>query len=160
MAVQIANGGPITVTHEEATRYFTTVKEAAALICQAGAIAEGGETFVLEMGEPVRIMDLAMRMRDLLADGRTDDIEIVVTGLRQGEKLHEDLWHDDEVLLGKVQPGILTARSPIGGLDAGQVTAALRELEVIAEMDGDCRRVVEQFQVAVGCVRLPASLVS
>ncbi|WP_291516626.1 nucleoside-diphosphate sugar epimerase/dehydratase [Acidovorax sp.] len=94
---QIAAGGPITVTHSEVTRYFMTIPEAAQLVLQAGAMAEGGDVFVLDMGEPIRIMELARRMvrlsglslRDDLHPGA--DIEIVLTGLRPGEKLHEEL---------------------------------------------------------------------
>ncbi|HEY8202913.1 MAG TPA: polysaccharide biosynthesis protein, partial [Actinomycetota bacterium] len=96
-ARQISEGGPITVTHPEVSRYFMTIEEAASLILQAAAIAKGGETFVLDMEEPVRILDLAERMRDLLARDH-DDIEIAFTGLRPGEKLHEELWQADEVL--------------------------------------------------------------
>jgi FlaA1/EpsC-like NDP-sugar epimerase len=120
---QIRDGGPITVTHPDATRYFMSIEEAAALIWQAGALAKGGETFVLEMGEPVRIMDLAIRMRSLLANGSSDKIEIVVTGLREGEKLHEDLWNTNEDL-HPVQPGILRARSLATDPTAGEYLGA------------------------------------
>lgn len=131
-AEQIRSGGPMTVTHPDVTRYFMTIQEAASLILQAGAIANGGETFVLEMGEPVRIMDLAERMRDLLADDRKGGIEISITGLRQGEKLNEDLWHDGEVLLGRVQPGILRARPAADSLGGIHVARAVDHLGEIA----------------------------
>lgn len=108
---QIREGGPITVTHPEVSRYFMTIEEAASLIWQAGALAKGGETFVLEMGEPVRILDLAERMRTLLGNGRAGDIQIVITGLREGEKLHEDLFKGNENLV-PVQPGILRTLEP------------------------------------------------
>jgi FlaA1/EpsC-like NDP-sugar epimerase len=85
---QIRQGGPITVTHPEATRYFMTIPEACQLVIQAGAIARGGEVLILDMGEPVRIMDIAERLR--VMSGR-EDVEIEITGLRPGEKLHEDL---------------------------------------------------------------------
>jgi FlaA1/EpsC-like NDP-sugar epimerase len=98
---QLAHGGPLTVTHAEVTRYFMTIPEAAQLVLQAGAMATGGDVFVLDMGEPVKILDLAQRMVELSGlrvrnavqpDG---DIEIVVTGLRPGEKLYEELLIGD-----------------------------------------------------------------
>lgn len=94
---QLANGGPLTVTHPEVTRYFMTIPEAAQLVLYAGAMAKGGEVFVLDMGEPVRIMDLARRMIDLSGLSVCDenapdgDIAIKITGLRPGEKLYEEL---------------------------------------------------------------------
>jgi FlaA1/EpsC-like NDP-sugar epimerase len=103
---QIREGGPITVTHPDVTRYFMTIEEAVALIFQAAALGRGGETFVLEMGDPVRIVDLADRMRRLLGNGQADKIEIILTGLRPGEKLHEDLFNPDDQLTA-VHPGIL-----------------------------------------------------
>ena len=94
---QLAQGGPLTVTHTEVTRYFMTIPEAAQLVLQAGALAQSGEVFVLDMGEPVRIVDLARRMVELSGlrvrdDACPDgDIAIAVTGLRPGEKLYEEL---------------------------------------------------------------------
>jgi FlaA1/EpsC-like NDP-sugar epimerase len=94
---QIHNGGPITLTHPEITRYFMTIPEAAQLVIQAGAMAKGGDVFVLDMGESIRIIDLAKRMIELSGltikdDGNPDgDIEIEITGLRPGEKLYEEL---------------------------------------------------------------------
>ncbi len=99
---QLANGGPLTVTDPEVTRYFMTIPEAAQLVLQAGAMAEGGEVFVLDMGAPVRIMDLARRMIELsgLRERSTQhphgDIEITVMGLRPGEKLYEELLIGDD----------------------------------------------------------------
>ena len=98
---QIKAGGPITITHEEITRYFMTIPEAAQLVIQAGAMASGGEVFVLDMGDPVRIRDLAERMIELSGlklrnDENPDgDIEIEVVGLRPGEKLYEELLIGD-----------------------------------------------------------------
>jgi FlaA1/EpsC-like NDP-sugar epimerase len=98
---QIAQGGPVTVTHPEVTRYFMTIPEAAQLVLQAGAMGEGGDVFVLDMGEPVKIMDLARRMVTLSglsvrdADRPDGDIPIAITGLRPGEKLYEELLIGD-----------------------------------------------------------------
>lgn len=107
---QILAGDPITVTHPDATRFFMTIEEAASLIVQAGALANGGESFVLDMGEPVRILDLAERMRDLIAGERRDRIPIVLTGLRQGEKVHEELWRATETLMPSGHPRIYRMR--------------------------------------------------
>ncbi len=98
---QIRDGGPITLTHADVTRYFMTIPEAAQLVIQAGAMAKGGDVFVLDMGEPVKIMDLARRIIELSGltvrdDANLDgDIEIEVTGLRPGEKLYEELLIGD-----------------------------------------------------------------
>lgn len=94
---QIKNGGPVTVTHKEITRYFMTIPEAAQLVIQAGAMAVGGDVFLLDMGKPVKIIDLAKRMIELSGltlkdqDNPEGDIDIAVTGLRPGEKLYEEL---------------------------------------------------------------------
>ncbi|MBC7446043.1 MAG: polysaccharide biosynthesis protein, partial [Polaromonas sp.] len=98
---QIKNGGPITLTHADITRYFMTIPEAAQLVLQAGAMAQGGDVFVLDMGEPLKIVDLARRMAQLAGlslrdENRPDgDIEIRITGLRPGEKLYEELLIGD-----------------------------------------------------------------
>ena len=98
---QLLAGGPLTVTHENVTRYFMTIPEAAQLVLQAGAMAHGGDVFVLDMGSSVRIVDLARRMAQLsgftLRDERNPegDIEIKITGLRPGEKLYEELLIGD-----------------------------------------------------------------
>ncbi|MCU0762434.1 MAG: polysaccharide biosynthesis protein [Hydrogenophaga sp.] len=98
---QVRDGGPITLTHPDITRYFMTIPEAAQLVIQAGAMAKGGDVFVLDMGQPVRIMDLAIRMIELSGLSLKDekhpdgDIEIQITGLRPGEKLYEELLIGD-----------------------------------------------------------------
>jgi FlaA1/EpsC-like NDP-sugar epimerase len=99
---QIKDGGPVTLTHPEITRYFMTIPEAAQLVIQAGAMAEGGEVFVLDMGEPVKIIDLAQHMIELTGltlkstSNPDGDIEIEITGLRPGEKLYEELLIGDD----------------------------------------------------------------
>jgi FlaA1/EpsC-like NDP-sugar epimerase len=95
---QITNGGPVTVTHPDAQRYFMSVSEAASLILQAGAVGTGGETFVLDMGEPVRIVTLAETMITLSGLEPYEDVDILFTGLRPGEKLSEELHDDEEAL--------------------------------------------------------------
>ncbi len=117
---QIQEGGPVTITHEEVTRYFMSIPEAAELVIQAGAMAQGGEVFVLDMGDPVRIIDLARNMIELSglqvrdADCPEGDIEISVVGLRPGEKLYEELLigGDD---MPTSHPRIMKARDPVSG---------------------------------------------
>jgi len=111
---QIKNGGPVTVTHPEVTRYFMTIPEAAQLVLQAGALGEGGDVFVLEMGEPIKIDDLARSMIHLSGlevcddDNPEGDIEIKYSGLRPGEKLYEELLIGDNVT-GTEHPKIMRA---------------------------------------------------
>jgi FlaA1/EpsC-like NDP-sugar epimerase len=107
---QIESGGPVTVTHPEIERYFMTIPEACQLILQAAVIGEGGEIFVLDMGEPVKIRYLAERMIRLAGKEPGKDVEIVYTGLRPGEKLYEELFHEKEVLGPTRHNKILLAR--------------------------------------------------
>lgn len=124
---QIAAGGPITVTHPEVTRYFMTIPEAAQLVLQAGTMAEGGDLFLLDMGEPIRILDLARRMVALSgltvrdAEHPQGDIAIEFTGLRPGEKLFEELLIGDHPL-PTAHPRIMRAREEHAPWDGMQAT--------------------------------------
>lgn len=137
---QIADGGPVTLTDERMTRYFMSIHEAAELIVQAGALSEGGDIFLLEMGEPVRIRDLAENMVRLAGlTLRTEanpggDIEIRVTGIRPAEKLYEELFYDESQANRTRQPKILRAKmSERSNVD---VEAALRQLgDALARQD-------------------------
>ncbi|WBL32657.1 polysaccharide biosynthesis protein [Sinirhodobacter sp. HNIBRBA609] len=137
---QIARGGPLTLTDERATRYFMTIPEAARLVLTAGALAEGGEVFVLDMGAPVRIGELARRMirgagysvRD--ASNPDGELEIRVTGLRPGEKLHEDLMVRSGVQL-TAHPKIIRVRED--HLSELEMAAALRDLRNAMENAAD-----------------------
>ena len=120
---QIAAGGPITLTHPDVARYFMTIPEAAQLVIQAGAMAHGGEVFVLDMGEPVKIMDLAKRMITLSGlkvkdqNNPNGDIEIVIAGLRPGEKLYEELIIDGDNIEKTQHPLIMKAKEHFYSFD-------------------------------------------
>lgn len=135
---QLASGGPLTVTHAEVTRYFMTIPEAAQLVLQAGAMGQGGDVFVLDMGSPVRILDLAKRMLHLSGLTERDtlhpqgDIEIAITGLRPGEKLYEELLIGDNAQPTE-HPRIMKAHEPHPSWPALQ--EALDELAIIAASD-------------------------
>lgn len=132
---QIARGGPVTVTDPEMVRYFMTIPEAVQLVLEAGAMGEGGEIFILDMGEPVRILDLARKMIRLSALEPDRDVKIVYTGTRPGEKLFEELSTDSEEMDTTRHPkifiGRLAARSPT---DLGRT---LRDLEETARRGDD-----------------------
>jgi len=148
---QIKEGGPITVTHPEINRYFMTIPEAASLVIQAGSMASGGEVFVLDMGEPVKITNLAENMINLTGltvksvDNPKGDIEVVFTGLRPGEKLYEELLISDDVIPTSHEK-IMCAREEV--LTSSAIQQLLSEAdEAIKSEDSDRAR--EILKVAV-----------
>jgi FlaA1/EpsC-like NDP-sugar epimerase len=145
---QIREGGPVTVTDKAATRYFMSIPEAVQLVLQAAALAEGGEIFMLEMGEPVRIYDLARRMIGLAGRRVDRDVAIHVTGMRAGEKLHEELRRPAEVVSATSHPSVMRLRPE----DATPCELA-RDVEDLvaaaAEEDEDAMRAL-LFRLAAG----------
>jgi FlaA1/EpsC-like NDP-sugar epimerase len=125
---QIAAGGPVTVTHPDMRRYFITIPESAQLVLQAFAIGKGGEIFALDMGEPVRIVDLARNL--ILLRGKRPDVDIKIefTGIRPGEKLHEELNLEDENLLPTCHEKIRSCVS-VYSVDSQQIESCLQSLE-------------------------------
>lgn len=122
---QIAKGGPVTVTHPEITRYFMTITEACQLVLEAGATGDGGEIYVFDMGEPVKIADLAISMIRLSGLIEGQDIELVYTGLRPGEKLYEELLTDKESLKPSHNELIFIAEKEHFSVQQGQAIQAL-----------------------------------
>ena len=133
---QILKGGPVTVTDKDMMRYFMTIPEAAQLVLQAGAIGQGGEIFILNMGEPVRILDLAEDTITLSGLKPYEDIDIVFTGLRPGEKLFEELETDEDHVVKTRHPKIFIGK--IAAYPKGKVHEALERLTLFAK-DGEKR---------------------
>ena len=127
---QIANGGPVTLTHKDITRYFMTIPEASQLVLQAGAYAKGGEIFVLDMGEPVKIYDLAENLIKLSGFEPHKDIDIEITGLRPGEKLYEELLMSEEGLTETKHKKIFIGKP--GDFELGDVKDKIDELLRVA----------------------------
>ena len=127
---QIARGGPVTVTDARMTRYFMSVQEAVQLVLQAAALSTGGEVFTLDMGEPVRILDVAERLIRLSGRIPGRDVPIVITGVRPGEKMAEDIVAPDEEQVPSGHPAIVVSRPPVP--DRAVVHRALAELEYLS----------------------------
>ncbi len=142
---QIKKGGPVTVTHPDVARYFMTIPEAAQLVLQAGAIGEGGEIFILDMGEPIRIYDLAKETISLAGLKPNEDLEIVFTGLRPGEKLYEELKATDENATKTRHPKIFIGK--IAVYPHEKISAAIYSLKLLAkdERQHELRRFLNGF---------------
>lgn len=135
---QIAEGGPVTVTHPDIIRYFMTIPEAVSLVLQAGAYAKGGEIFVLDMGEPVKIADLAKNLIRLSGFKVGEDIEIKYTGLRPGEKLYEELLMDEEGLQA-TDNNLIHIGKPID-MNEAVFMRQLKELKAASDKDSELIR--------------------
>jgi FlaA1/EpsC-like NDP-sugar epimerase len=143
---QIRRGGPVTVTHQDVTRYFMTIPEASQLVLQAGSMGRGGEIFLLDMGEPVKIGDLAEELIRLSGFEPHEDIAIEITGLRPGEKLFEELLIDGEGIQPTEHPKILVAAAR--KVDLREVERQFQEL-TFCQRKGDDELVVEKLREIV-----------
>lgn len=150
---QIAAGGPVTVTHPEVIRYFMTIPEAAGLVMQASVLGQGGEIFVLDMGQPMKILDLARQMISL-SGLREDDIEIKFTGLKPGEKLFEELQHRDERYVATQHPRIMKFQTNADARTASEQSIAALESRLYQLSDRELKQrlmsVVPEYQAYLG----------
>lgn len=140
---QIRAGGPVTLTHPDIIRYFMTIPEAASLVLQAASIAKGGELFVLDMGKPVKIRELAERMIQLYADLNGPPVEIIYTGLRPGEKLYEELLRDEENSTATSKEKIFIAKPE--QVAWPEVERMLRRLRECLDAGGDIRACMHEL---------------
>jgi len=147
---QIARGGPVTVTHPEMTRYFMTIPEAVQLVIQAGAIGGRGQVYVLDMGDPVKIADLADTMIRLSGKEPGRDIAVEIVGARPGEKLHEELWSTTETVTPSTHEAILLVTRP--PIDAGWLEQELDALHGLVE-SGDSLELVHRLNALVSAPR-------
>ncbi|MBP2676816.1 MAG: pglF [Deltaproteobacteria bacterium] len=143
---QLSTTGKLTVTHKDASRYFMLIPEAAGLILQAGAMGEGGEVFVLDMGEPVKILDLAKNLIRLSGKEEGFDAEIVFTGLRPGEKLHEELVVEGEDVGGTAHPKVMKL---IGNEKMPPSWSKRLEELIVCAITGERSGVVERLDALV-----------
>lgn len=142
---QIERGGPVTITHKDITRYFMTIPEACNLVLEAGAMGEGGEIFVFDMGKPVKIYDLARKMIQLSGYEAEKDIMITEIGLRPGEKLFEELLSDQENTLNTHHPKIMKAR--VRKYEPGHTESLLRDLSNLIIENDDYALVKKMKQI-------------
>jgi FlaA1/EpsC-like NDP-sugar epimerase len=149
---QIRKGGPLTVTHSDATRFFMTIPEAASLILEASCIARGGEIFLLDMGQPVRVLDIAHKMIRLHGLRPGEDIRIAEIGLRPGEKLHEVLTTGQEHLESTAHPRVASVRPADAVASVGEVGGIVQELVELAE-NAPTQRLVDRLFVLAGSDR-------
>jgi FlaA1/EpsC-like NDP-sugar epimerase len=146
---QIERGGPVTVTDSEMTRYFMTIPEAVSLVVQAGGMGASGQVFVLDMGKPVKILELAQNMIRLSGKEPGRDIEIVYSGIRPGEKLHEELWGEHETVSATEHPKIRKLTRPaIDPTWLENELAVLTELVDAGDVDGVVKRLVKATRSA------------
>jgi FlaA1/EpsC-like NDP-sugar epimerase len=149
-ARQIAAGGPVKVTHPDVTRYFMTIPEAVTLVLQSASQAQGGDIFVLDMGQPVKIVDLARQMIELSGLKPEDDIEIQFTGLRPGEKLFEELSHSGENISATAHPKIMRFMStPLSDEQAASYLDELRtgiECSSVEDLKVLLHRLIPEYQ--------------
>ena len=143
---QIANGGPVTVTHPDVTRYFMTIPEAVGLVLQSSVLGKGGEIFVLDMAQPVKIVDLARQMIELSGFKVGDDIEIKFTGLKPGEKLFEELQHQSEEHASTDHPRIMRFKSNAMFSESGvmELEQRLHTMEA-NELKREMQRLVPEY---------------
>lgn len=145
---QIKNGGPVTVTHPDIIRYFMTIPEAVNLVLQCGAYAKGGEIFILDMGEPVKILDLAKKMIRLSGHVPGQDIKIEFTGLRPGEKLYEELLIDEDNLVETENDRIFVAQ--MGEIDVAEMSRKIDGLIRLAfdeykDIRAEIKKIVPEY---------------
>jgi FlaA1/EpsC-like NDP-sugar epimerase len=143
---QIQTGGPVTVTHPDIIRYFMTIPEACQLVLEAGTMGKGGEVFVFDMGEPIRIAELARKMIHLSGYTAGKEIQMVYTGLRPGEKLFEELLNDNEQTLPTHHPKIMIAR--VNSPEIMEIKAVLEELRYRLA-DGDATKLVRIIKLVI-----------